>query len=96
MIFYFNKKPLVYSPSNELHIQIKEYEDIINTPLSIFGDEDEHNFINKLNKLTTEERRLFIIYSIYDCSVNKVAQLFNVDRKTIYNRITEIKNKLCI
>lgn len=95
MIFYFNKKPLVYSPSNELHIQIKEYEDIINTPLSIFGDEDEHNFINKLNKLTTEERRLFIIYSIYDCSVNKVAQLFNVDRKTIYNRINEIKEKLC-
>ena len=95
MIFYFNKKPLVYSPSNELHIQIKEYEDIINTPLSIFGDEDEHNFINKLNKLTTEERRLFIIYSIYDCSVNKVAQLFNVDRKTIYNRINEIKEKIC-
>ena len=90
-----SRKPLVVEEGSELAKRVKEVEEIISQPESIWGDEDMYHVFRKLDRLSLEERRLLIVYSLYDCSVNKVANLFNVDRKTIENRLFEIRRKIC-
>ena len=88
------RKRLLIDEENELTVKVKEIEDIINEPLTIWTDDDEFYAYRSVSELPLEERRLFIVYSLLDCSVTKVAKLLKVDRKTIESRIFEIKQKI--
>ena len=88
------RKKLLIDENTELATKVKEVEEIITEPLTIWTDDDEYNAFHTVCELPLEERRLFIVYSLLDCSVTKVAKLLCVDRKTIDNRIFEIKQKL--
>ena len=88
------RKKLLLDENTELATKVKEVEEIISEPLTIWSDDDEISAYRSVADLPLEERRLFIVYSLLDCSVTKVAKLLCVDRKTIDNRILEIKQKL--
>lgn len=94
---------LLFTARKKLHIDenskfsknINEIENFISQPLTIWDNEEEHNILEKISNLQIEERRLFILYSLFDCSINRLAKFFDVDRKTIDSRINEIKKKIC-
>ena len=88
------RKRLLLDEENELTVKVKEIEEIINEPLTIWTDDDEWIAYRLVADLPLEERRLFIVYSLLDCSVTKVAKLLKVDTKTIKSRIDDIKQKL--
>lgn len=95
MFFIFSKrKRLIVDEKWELSKKVTEVEEIISEPLDIFTDEDEWKALRSVADLPIEERRLFIVYALLDCSVPKVAKLFRVDVKTIKSRIEEIMNKI--
>ena len=88
------RKKLLLDENTELSRKVKEVEEIISEPLTIWSDDDEITAYQSVADLPLEERRLFIVYSLLDCSVTKVAKLLQVDTKTIKSRIFEIKQKL--
>ena len=88
------RKKLLLDDNTELSRKVKEVEEIISEPLTIWSDDDEFYAYRSVADLPLEERRLFIVYSLLDCSVTKVAKLLQVDTKTIKSRIFEIKTKL--
>ena len=88
------RKRLLIDENTELATKVKEVEEIISEPLTIWADDDEFNAYRSVADLPLEERRLFIVYSLLDCSITKVAKLLCVDAKTIKSRIFEIKQKL--
>ena len=88
------RKRLLLDENTELSKKVKEVEEIILEPLTIWTDDDEFSAYRSVADLPLEERRLFIVYSLLDCSITKVAKLLCVDRKTIESRIFEIKQKL--
>lgn len=60
----------------------------------IFASPQETALYRMIKTLDTSERRLFIVYSQLNCSIIKTAKYFNVDRRTVSNRIKEIKDKI--
>ena len=78
----------------ELSKKVKEVEEIISEPMNIWTDDDEWSAFRIVYTLPLEERRLFIVYALLDCSLPRVAKLFRVDVKTIKSRIDEILNKI--
>ena len=88
------RKKLLLDENTELSRKVKEVEEIISNPLTIWTDDDEWIAYRSVSELPLEERRLFIVYSLLDCSVTKVAKLLKVDTKTIKSRIDDIMKKL--
>ena len=88
------RKRLLLDENTELATKVKEVEEIISEPLTIFTDDNEWIAYRSVADLPLEERRLFIVYSLLDCSVTKVAKLLKVDTKTIKSRIDDIMKKL--
>ena len=88
------RKKLLLDEGTELTKKVKEVEEIISEPKNIWTDDDEWNAFRIVYTLPLEERRLFIVYSLLDCSLPKVAKLFRVDVKTIKTRIDEISEKI--
>lgn len=75
--------------------KVKVVEDFLNEPLDMLeGDEEVFEKLIKIRNLPLEERRLFIVYTLLDCSILKVASLYEVDRKTVKGRIDEISKKI--
>ena len=69
-------------------------EEFLCEPMDIWSDEEEYGTLQKVNNLCLEEKRLYIVYALLDCSIPRVARLFNVDVKTIKTRIDEISEKI--
>ena len=88
------RKRLLLDENTELSKKVKEVEEIISEPLNIWTNDDEWIAYRSVADLPLEERRLFIVYSLLDCSVTKVAKLLCVDTKTIKSRINDIMKKL--
>ena len=88
------RKKLLLDENTELATKVKEVEEIISEPLTIFTDDDEWIAYRSVADLPLEERRLFIVYSLLDCSITKVAKLLCVDNKTVKSRIDDIMKKL--
>lgn len=88
------RKKLLIDENTELATKVKEVEEIILEPLTIWTDDDEFSAYRSVADLPLEERRLFIVYSLLDCSITKVAKLLCVDTKTIKSRIDDIMKKL--
>lgn len=95
MIFYFAvRKKLMLDEETELCDKVKEVEEEMSQPLTIWDDELQHERFSKIMNLGLEERRLLIVWSLLDCSTNRVANLFKVDRKTVTSRLNEILSKI--
>lgn len=96
MIYYFFavKKRLMLDEDTELADKVREVEEEMSQPLTIWSDEEEYDRYNRIMSLGLEERRLLIVWSLLDCSTSKVARLFKVDIKTVKSRINEILNKI--
>ena len=88
------RKKLLLDENTELATKVKEVEEIISEPLNIWTDDDEFSAYRSVADLPLEERRLFIVYSLLDCSITKVAKLLCVDNKTVKSRIDDIMKKL--
>ena len=81
--------------SNEvLCTKVKQVEEFLNEPMDIWSDEEEYETLQKVNNLSLEQKRLYIVFALLDCSLPKVAKLFRVDVKTIKTRIDEISEKI--
>ena len=93
-ILMSKRKKLLIDENTELATKVKELEEIISEPLNIWTNDDEFSAYRSVADLPLEERRLFIVYSLLDCSVTKVAKLLKVDTKTIKSRIDDIMKKL--
>lgn len=93
-LLFSKRKTLLLPECNELSSKVKEVEEFLNEEMSIWDDEERYERLQKLNRLSLEERRLYIVYALMDCSLNRVAELFMCDRKTIETRIEEIKRKI--
>lgn len=95
MIYFFaNKKRLMIDENTELCHKVREVEEELNQPLTIFDDFEQFVKYKKILNLPIEQRRLLIVWSLFNCSTTKVAKLFKVDVKTVKSRINEITNKL--
>lgn len=95
MIYCFaNKKRLMLNEDTELCQKVREVEEELNQTLSVFDDYEQFVKYKKIYNLPIEERRLLIVWSLFDCSVTKVAKLFKVDAKTVKSRINEITEKI--
>ena len=94
LLLFSKRKRLLLDEKWELSKKVKEVEEIIYEPLDIFTNEDEWKIFRSVADLPLEERRLFIVYALLDCSIPRVAKLFRVDVKTIKTRIDEILTKI--
>lgn len=90
----FAKKPLIILDGSEMSLKVKEIEDILQQPMTIWDDDDTFDKYRRIYSLPIEERRLMIVFGILGGSVMRTAEYFKVDRKTISNRITPIINKI--
>ena len=80
--------------NTELCQKVREVEDELNQPLTMFSDFEQFVKFQKIYNLPIEERRLLIVWSLFNCSTSKVAKLFKVDVKTVKSRINEITEKI--
>ena len=94
LLLFSKRKRLLLDEKWELSKKVKEVEEIISEPLNIFTDEDEWKIFRSVADLPLEERRLFVVFALLDCSLPRVAKLFRVDVKTIKTRIDEISEKI--
>ena len=95
LLLFSKRKRLLLDESNEvLCSKVKQVEEFLNEPMNIWTDEEEYESLQKVNNLSLEQKRLYIVYSLLDCSIPKVAKLFKVDVKTIKTRIDEISEKI--
>ena len=95
LLLFSKRKKLLLDESNEvLCTKVKQVEEFLNEPMDIWSDEEEYESLQKVNNLSLEEKRLYIVFALLDCSLPKVAKLFRVDVKTIKTRIDEILNKI--
>ena len=95
LLLFSKRKRLLLDESNEvLCSKVKQVEEFLNEPMDIWSDEEEYESLQKVNNLSLEQKRLYIVYALLDCSLPKVAKLFRVDVKTIKSRIDEISEKI--
>ena len=94
LLLFSKRKRLLLDEGTELTKKVKEVEEIISEPKNIWTDDDEWSAFHIVYTLPLEERRLFIVFALLDCSLPKVAKLFRVDVKTIKTRIDEISEKI--
>ena len=95
LLLFSKRKRLLLDESNEvLCTKVKQVEEFLNEPMDIWSDEEEYESLQKVNNLSLEEKRLYIVFALLDCSLPRVAKLFRVDVKTIKTRIDEISEKI--
>ena len=95
LLLFSKRKRLLLDESNEvLCSKVKQVEEFLNEPMNIWTDEEEYESLQKVNNLSLEEKRLYIVFALLDCSLPRVAKLFRVDVKTIKSRIDEILTKI--
>ena len=95
LLLFSKRKRLLLDESNEvLCTKVKQVEEFLNEPMDIWSDEEEYETLQKVNNLSLEQKRLYIVFALLDCSLPKVAKLFRVDVKTIKTRIDEISEKI--
>lgn len=95
LLLFSKRKRLLLDESNEvLCSKVKQVEEFLNEPMDIWSDEEEYETLQKVNNLSLEEKRLYIVFALLDCSIPKVAKLFKVDVKTIKTRMDEISEKI--
>ena len=69
MLFLFSKKKRLLIPddNDELVSKVTQVEEFLNEKMTIWDDEERFDKLQKLNGLSLEERRLYIVYALFDC-----------------------------
>lgn len=89
------KKTYETITTEEMRLEVEDVEERMRSiEDDIFASPQETALYRMIKTLDTSERRLFIVYSQLNCSIIKTAKYFNVDRRTVSNRIKEIKDKI--
>lgn len=89
------KKTYETITTEEMRLEVEDVEERMRSiEDDIFASPQETALYQMIKTLDTSERRLFIVYSQLNCSIIKTAKYFNVDRRTVSNRIKEIKDKI--
>lgn len=89
------KKTYETITTEEMRLEVEDVEERMRSiEDDIFASPQETALYQMIKALDTSERRLFIVYSQLNCSIIKTAKYFNVDRRTVSNRIKEIKDKI--
>ena len=84
-----------YSDINQMRDEVTEVEEIIADKLdSIWTDDTEREYYLRLNGLSLSDKRLWIVYSLLDCSIIRTARHFSCHRGTIREAIENIKKKI--
>lgn len=79
----------------KLRQEVTELEQTVKDTIDdIWADPFVRDYYMKLMDLTLSDRRLWLVYSLFDHSIIKVAAYFHCDRKTVSNAISRIKIQL--
>lgn len=81
-------------PTKDMAAKVTELENVINSKLNIWDDEEQYKRFQLIYKLNLSDRRLLLVYSILDGSIAKTATYFNVNRRTIQNNLERIQGVL--
>lgn len=89
------KKPLNIKIKDDIQEDVMYLEQVLNESVnSIWIDDYIHDELNKLHKLSIDERRLFLVYALLGHNIRRTARYFEINRTVITNAINDIKNKL--
>ena len=83
-------------PTEEIRNKVMELEKVLDEKLDIWDDEQTYTKYQMINQLNLSDKRLLLVFSIFDGSVPKTATYFSVSRKTILNNVQRIKEELGI
>lgn len=92
----FARKTYNVIPTEDMAKRVGEIEQILQKKLSIWEDEDVYAKYQLLNRLNLSDRRLMIVYSLFDGSVTKTASYFKVNKRTILSNLQRIKEQIGI
>lgn len=89
----FAKKKYDVLPDNkEIKEKVKYLEEILNKKLDIWDNKEIYDKYQKINGLNLSDKRLILVFSIFDGSIARTATFFHVNRKTVLTNIERIKN----
>ena len=92
----FSRKTYETIDNKQMLEKVRYLESVLQEKLDLWGDEQEYEKFQKINKLNLSDRRLMLVYSILDGSIAKTATFYRVNRKTILTNILRIKELLNI
>ena len=92
----FSRKTYETIDNKQMLEKVRYLESVLQQKLDLWGDEQEYNKFQKINKLSLSDRRLMLVYSILDGSIAKTATFYRVNRKTILTNILRIKEQIGI
>ena len=89
----FARKKYDQIPTEEIRNKVMELEKLLNKKINIWDDEQTYAKYQMINNLNLSDKRLLLVFSIFDGSVPKTATYFQTSRKTISNNIKRIKEE---
>ena len=89
----FSKKKYDVLPDNkEIKEKVRYLEEILSKKLDIWDNKEIYDKYQKINSLNLSDKRLILVYSIFDGSIARTATFFRVNRKTVLTNLERIKN----
>lgn len=92
----FSRKTYETITNAEMLEKVRYLESVLQQKLDLWGDDEQYEKFQKINKLSLSDRRLMLVYSILDGSIAKTATFYRVNRKTILANILRIKGQIGI
>lgn len=89
----FQRKTYETIDNKQMLEKVRYLEGVLQEKLDLWGDEEQYQKFQKINQLNLSDRRLMLVYSIFDGSIVKTASFYRVNRKTIITNIERIKNE---
>ena len=90
----FARKRYDQLPTEEIRNKVMELEKSLDGKLNIWDDEQTYAKYKMINSLNLSDKRLLLVFSIFDGSVPKTATYFSVSRRTILNNVQRIKEEI--
>jgi hypothetical protein len=90
----FSRKTYETIDNKQMLEKVRYLEGVLQQKLDLWGDEQQYEKFQKINQLNLSDRRLMLVYSIFDGSIAKTATFYRVNRRTILTNIDRIKTEL--
>ena len=87
----FSRKTYETIDNKQMLEKVRYLENVLQEKLDLWGDEQQYEKFQKINQLNLSDRRLMLVYSIFDGSIAKTATFYRVNRRTILTNIDRIK-----
>ena len=92
----FSRKTYETIDNKQMLEKVRYLESVLQEKLDLWGDEQQYEKFQKINQLNLSDRRLMLVYSIFDGSIAKTATFYRVNRKTVLTNILRIKEQIGI